>query len=106
MEQHFILEIRERVEDLVDDDGFVLLEGSYETFRVSTRKIEAFTKDGLDFGAYGYVKRLIDECLADKKYSYASRKYSFGDCPDWYKALEPDADCQDPVKVLEVDVGR
>lgn len=106
MQQHYILEFTERLADVCDDDGYVVLEGGYEVFLVSTRKLEEFTRDGMDFGAYGYVQRLVEECLAGRDNTYTSRKYSFGDCPEWYVALQPDEGCQDPIRRMEVEVGR
>lgn len=78
------------------------------TYRISTRKLGPWREAsaGNDF-AYGYVEDLVDACLAGKTNNIRTgRKYSFGDTPEWWDALEPDADCVDPVKTLDYDVIR
>lgn len=95
----YILEITEE-RTLVDDEGQDRV--SSETYRVSTKKLEQWVTTH-EF-EYAYIRRLIKDCLAGIKLTDASRKYSFGDTPDWWEGLEPDADCTDPVKRMEVNI--
>ncbi len=98
MTQHFILEFKE--ERIYDDPDLAHMNSS-ETFRISTRKI-AELKDRL----YGldYVQHLIDSALLGSQYTATSRKYSFSDTPSWWVDIVPDADCQDPVRTIEVEI--
>lgn len=105
MPQHYIIEIDEYLNEIRDDSGFVVLEGECSSFRVSTRKLENFRNEDGGF-RLSYVEGIIEGALRGQKHRSASRKYSFGDCPEWYSALEPDADCQDPVIRIDVDVNR
>jgi hypothetical protein len=106
MTEHFILELVETRIRYSDPSIYAFDEYRSETttYRVSTRKLAAWLEDH-EF-EYGYVKSIVEACLKGERvgYGYASRKYSFGDTPDWWDDLIPDEDCQDPIKTLEYDV--
>lgn len=69
-------------------------------YYVSTRKIEQFIEHGY---GYDYVKHIIEHALKGTPLR-ASRKYSFGDTPDWWEELKPDVGCKDPIKRIEYEV--
>lgn len=69
-------------------------------YQVSTRKLAAFKEDSC---GYDYVEHIVEAALAGK-HIQASRKYSFGDTPDWWEALKPDANCKDPIKRFEYEI--
>jgi len=75
---------------------------STHELQVSTRKLEAWIAE--NEGEYRYVQRLIEEALAGKTDLTASRKYSFGDTPDWFTGLAPDVDCKDPVVQVDIEI--
>jgi hypothetical protein len=96
----FILVFDEAVYMHTGDEFSILYESN--TIRISTRKLAAWLID--NSYEYDYVKRLIEGCLAGKTRETTGRKYSFGDCLDWYADLAPDADCIDPEKHMEITV--
>lgn len=105
MDQHFILVFHEELEQIFDEDlGEVIIPSEYNTFRVSTRKIEAFCEN--HSFEYGYVAHLVEKALAGNGPHSTGRKCSFTDTPDWFVALQPDENCIDPVKEFSYTVYR
>jgi hypothetical protein len=106
MTEHFILEIKETRISCSDPEWYDPEQYRSEStiYRISTRKLDAWLETH-EF-EYGYVSRIVERARAGGKYGYgdASRKYSFGDTPSWWRDLIPDNDCTDPVRPFEYDV--
>lgn len=98
--QEYILVIEETIYRL-DYDGYDEFVDN-RTYRVSTRKIAEFCID--HSYEYGYVSGRISNCLVGQEHDEARMKFSFSDNPEWYTALEPDADCTDIEKHMSVKV--
>jgi hypothetical protein len=103
MTEHFILELAETRVHYSDPEFWEPDEYRSDTteYQVSTRKLEEWVKDH-EF-EYGYIQNIIEACMKGA-WHHASRKYSFGDTPDWWGDLKPDANCTDPVKCLAYEV--
>jgi hypothetical protein len=104
MEEHYVLSILETLEGVFDDDGYEILPYEYSTFLVSTRKLEDFKRDHSN--EYRYVETLIENFLKGATDTTASRKFSFGDTPDWFECLAPDEDCKDPIREVSYTIHR
>ena len=99
--EHRIIEINE-TSFLTNYDGDRDL---FDTFaiRISTRRIEAFlVNNSFEFS---YVESTIQDAMNGSTSRYGSRKYSFGDCADWYDALKAPRNCTDPVIKIEVEIN-
>jgi hypothetical protein len=106
MDQHFILIITES--RILHSDPEYWEPEEYRCditeYRISTRKLGSWLEQHKF--EYGYVKSIVEAALEGKPllYGYASRKYSFGDTPDWWNGLRPDEDCIDPEKHFSYEV--
>lgn len=79
-------------EDASDDDYNDVHTNEY---LVSIRILRDWMND--NEGEYRYIARVITAALAGTVGFDASAKFSFYDCPEWYTALHPDRDCDDPI---------
>jgi hypothetical protein len=104
MNEHCVLSITEELDAVIDDDGYEILPYQCSMFLVSTRKLEAFKRD--EEGKYRYVSHLIEGFLAGRTEMATSRKFSFGDVPDWYESLAPSEGFNDPVREVSYTVYR
>ena len=77
---------------------------SKQEFLVSTRQLEVKSKE-LEW-ELRYVHTLIEAALGGSRdIGTRSRKFSFGDCSDWYTPLEPVGEgLADPVVEVHYDV--
>jgi hypothetical protein len=72
------------------DEGYCPdFSGEYE---FDTKKLIEDPNKWRDFGSLSYVSFILEAALAGHKETTASRKYSFGDTPDWWVDYEPGAD--------------
>jgi hypothetical protein len=85
---------------------FCDVETVYDTFiiPVSTRKLEAWSQADENSFAYNYVEHLIKAAKEGSTSMTTGRKYSFGDCLEWYAGLAPDEGCADPIKNVDIEV--
>lgn len=94
--KEYVLVINEVLYHTIDTNEDLVY--SEDIYKVSTRKLDKWIIE--NSFAYSYVEHIIQACLDNKTDITGSKKYRFSDCPDWYAALEPDADCTDEEKHL------
>lgn len=71
---------------------------------IDTRKlVECLDCDDLLVGNIRYVAYILEDALDGKAHHYSSRKYTFGDTPDWWDAITTD-DIEGR-KVIQIDVS-
>jgi hypothetical protein len=88
------------VETRIFNEGTEFYREETAEYQVSTRKLAAFIEDS---SGYDYVKHIIEHALHGTPLR-ASRKYSFGDTPDWWEELKPTIGCKDPIKRFEYEI--
>lgn len=76
-----------------------------ETYKISTHKLKQALVAGSMSHEYRYVQRLVAECLSGRTQTYGSTKFSFGDTPEWWESLKPEAECNDKVLELFVEIN-
>lgn len=83
-----------------DDDYVPDFSGEYF---FDTRRLVEDPEKWVDLGCVRYVSNIIGYAMAGAKDCTASRKYSFGDTPDWWGDFAPES--TDGRKIIQIDVS-
>lgn len=77
----------------------------YGEYFFDTKKLVEDPNCWRDIGGVRYVASILESALNGKDSTTSSRKYSFGDTPDWWVPFAPEDNKTYGRPVLQVDVG-
>lgn len=86
----------------IEEDRVPDFSGEYIFDTTKLREDPTFWRD---LGAIRYVANILEAALLGMKTTLASRKYSFGDTPDWWSAFQPEDGEEREVLRIEVEVN-